>query len=55
LPGLYANTPIGIAIAKGDPALLQLINNFVADYVKSGAYEANYKKWWGATNVPPKL
>lgn len=55
LPGLYANTPIGIAIAKGDPALLQFINGFVADYIKSGAYEANYKKWWGEKNPPPKL
>jgi polar amino acid transport system substrate-binding protein len=55
LPGLYANTPIGIAIAKGDPALLQFVNGFVADYIKSGNYELNYKKWWGTKNTPPKL
>lgn len=55
LPTLYGNTPIGIAMAKGDPALLRFVNGFVADYVKSGAYVANYKKWWGAKAVPPPL
>lgn len=55
LPTMYGNTPIGIAMTKGDPALLQFVNNFVADYVKSGAYAANYKKWWGAKAVPPAL
>jgi len=55
LPTMYGNTPIGIAMAKGDPALLQFVNGFVADYVKSGAYAANYRKWWGAKAVPPTL
>ncbi|WP_432721786.1 transporter substrate-binding domain-containing protein [Jeongeupia wiesaeckerbachi] len=55
LPGLYSNDPIGIGIAKGDPAFLKTINDFVADYVKSGAYESNYKKWWGKSANPPKL
>jgi polar amino acid transport system substrate-binding protein len=55
LPTMYGNTPIGIAMAKGDPALLQFVNGFVADYIKSGAYAANYKKWWGAKAVPPAL
>jgi polar amino acid transport system substrate-binding protein len=55
LPGLYSNNPIGIATAKGDPAFLALINDFVADYIRSGAYAANYKKWWGDKATPPKL
>jgi polar amino acid transport system substrate-binding protein len=55
LPALYGNTPIGIAMAKGDPALLQFVNGFVADYVKSGAYAANYRKWWGGKAAPPAL
>jgi polar amino acid transport system substrate-binding protein len=55
LPGLYANTPIGIAMAKGDPALLAFVNNFVAGYVQSGAYAANYRKWWGANASVPML
>lgn len=53
LPTMYGNTPIGIAMAKGDPAMLKFVNGFVADYIKSGAYAANYKKWWGAKAVPP--
>ncbi|CAN7402552.1 transporter substrate-binding domain-containing protein [Massilia sp. LjRoot122] len=55
LPATYGNTPIGIAMAKGDPALLNFVNAFVADYIKSGAYAANYKKWWGSKSVPPAL
>jgi polar amino acid transport system substrate-binding protein len=55
LPAMYGNTPIGIAMAKGDPALLKFVNGFVADYIKSGAYAANYKKWWGAKTVAPAL
>jgi polar amino acid transport system substrate-binding protein len=55
LPTLYGNTPIGIAMAKGDPALLQFVNGFVTDYIRSGAYAANYKKWWGNKAVPPAL
>jgi polar amino acid transport system substrate-binding protein len=55
LPEMYGNTPIGIAMAKGDPALLKFVNGFVSDYIKSGAYAANYRKWWGSKAVPPAL
>jgi polar amino acid transport system substrate-binding protein len=55
LPELYSNSPIGIAMAKGDPALLKFVNTFVSDYIKSGAYAANYKKWWGVKTAPPVL
>ena len=55
LPQMYGNTPIGIAMAKGDPALLKFVNGFVSDYIRSGAYAANYRKWWGSKAVPPAL
>jgi polar amino acid transport system substrate-binding protein len=55
LPALYGNTPIGIAMAKGDPALLKFVNGFVSDYIKSGAYAANYRKWWGSKTAAPAL
>ena len=55
LPGLYSNDPIGIAVAKGDPEFVRWLDMFVSDYIQSGAYEANYKKWWGETANPPKL
>ena len=55
LPTMYGNTPIGIAMAKGDPALLKFVNGFVSDYIRSGAYAANYRKWWGSKAVPPVL
>jgi len=55
LPTLYSNAPIGIAMAKGDPALLGFVNGFVSHYIQSGAYAANYKKWWGSKAAPPAL
>ena len=55
LPGLYSNDPISIAVAKGDPEFVRWLDMFVSDYIESGAYEANYKKWWGDTANPPKL
>jgi ABC-type amino acid transport substrate-binding protein len=55
LPGLYSNDPIGIAVAKGDPDFVRWLDMFVSEYIESGAYEANYKKWWGETANPPKL
>ncbi|WP_106755005.1 transporter substrate-binding domain-containing protein [Pannonibacter carbonis] len=55
LPGLYSNDPIGIAVAKGDPHFTRWLDMFVSDYIQSGAYEANYKKWWGEESNPPAL
>lgn len=55
LPGLYSNDPIGIAVAKGDPEFVRWLDMFVSDYIQSGAYAANYKKWWGETANPPEL
>ncbi len=55
IPGLYSNDPIGIAVAKGDPEFVRWLDMFVSDYIQSGAYEANYKKWWGETANPPQL
>jgi polar amino acid transport system substrate-binding protein len=55
LPGLYSNDPIGIAVAKGDPEFVRWLDMFVSEYIQSGAYEANYKKWWGETANPPVL
>jgi polar amino acid transport system substrate-binding protein len=55
LAGLYSNDPIGIAVAKGDPEFVRWLDMFVSDYIQSGAYEANYKKWWGAESNPPAL
>ena len=55
LPGLYSNDPIGIAVAKGDIEFVRWLDMFVSDYIQSGAYEANYKKWLGETANPPAL
>ena len=55
LPGLFSNDPIGIAVAKGDPEFVRWLDMFVSDYIQSGSYAANYKKWWGPESNPPAL
>ena len=55
LPGLHSNDPIGIAIAQGDPDFQRWIDMWVSHYIQSGAYEANYRKWWGDDANPPAL
>ena len=55
LAGLYSNDPIGIAVAKGDIEFVRWLDMFVSDYIQSGAYAANYKKWWGESANPPTL
>ena len=55
LAGLYSNDPISIAVAKGDTEFVRWLDMFVSDYIQSGAYAANYKKWWGETANPPEL
>jgi ABC-type amino acid transport substrate-binding protein len=55
IPGLFSNDPISIAVAKGDPEFVRWLDMFVSDYIQSGAYEANYKKWWGENANPPAL
>ncbi|ATU94690.1 transporter substrate-binding domain-containing protein [Phyllobacterium zundukense] len=55
LEGLYSNDPIGIAVAKGDPEFVRWLDMFVSDYIQSGAYDTNYKKWWGEKANPPAL
>ncbi len=55
LAGLYSNDPIGIAVAKGDVEFVRWLDMFVSDYIQSGAYSANYKKWWGESANPPEL
>ena len=47
--------------AMASPALdaadlrVRWLDMFVSDYIQSGAYEANYKKWWGESANPPTL
>lgn len=55
LKGLYSNEPISIGIPKGHLEFVRWVDLFVSDYINSGAYEANYKKWWGANANPPVL
>ena len=51
-PG-FAEQYFGIAVAKGNKALLEQINKGLDEAVKSGAYQKVYEKWFGGQ--APKL
>lgn len=55
LPELYLSGPIAMGIAKGNPDFVQWVNDFISTYISSGAYEAQYRKWWGNDTDPPVL
>ena len=47
LPNIYTSDPECIGVAKGDLEFVRYLDMFVSDYISSGAYQANYKKWFG--------
>lgn len=55
LPELYFSGPIAMGIAKGNPSFLEWVNRFVTEYVTSGTYDSQFRKWWGADSDPPRL
>ena len=38
-------------VRKGEPNFLRWLDIFVSQYISSGAYAANYMKWWGVEPV----
>jgi len=52
LPELYTSDAICIGVRKGEAAFLRWLDMFVSQYVSSGAYRDNYRKWWGAEPPP---
>jgi ABC-type amino acid transport substrate-binding protein len=48
---LLTSDPIAIGMRKGEPNLQRWIDMFVSQYISSGAYKANYTKWWGTEPV----
>jgi ABC-type amino acid transport substrate-binding protein len=47
LPQIYTSDPEAIGVAKGDLEFVRYLDMFVSNYISSGAYQANYKKWFG--------
>jgi polar amino acid transport system substrate-binding protein len=47
LPNIYTSDPEAIGVAKGDLEFVRYLDMFVSNYISSGAYQANYKKWFG--------
>lgn len=55
MPGEFLSGYIGMGLSKNEPELLIWINGFIADYISSGDFEQNYKKWWGENSIAPDL
>lgn len=55
LPDSYESGDIAVGIKKGQPDLVDWVNDFVAEYIHSGDYSKSYKKWWGQDSMPPDL
>ena len=43
----YTSDPFCFGVRNGDLGFALYLDMFVSNYVSSGAYHANYRKWWG--------
>ena len=55
MPQEFLSGDIGMGISKGEPELLNWVNQNIADYINSGDFEKYYHKWWGEDAVAPDL
>ncbi|WDU59594.1 substrate-binding periplasmic protein [Pseudemcibacter aquimaris] len=55
MPGEFLSGDIGMGMAKGEVALQNWTNEFIADYIASGEFARTYHKWWGDESTPPDL
>ena len=47
LPRMHTSDAICFGVRKGDPGFLRWLDLFISEYVRSGQYRENYRKWWG--------
>ncbi len=43
----YTSDAEALGVKKGDPEFLRFLDMFVSMYISSGAYQANYQRWFG--------
>jgi len=55
LPGIFVAGDVAMGVKKGQPEFLAYLNDFIADYIASGEYEKNIKRWWGEDAEIPEL
>lgn len=55
MPGTFVSGDVAMGVGKGQPEYLAYLNEFIADYIATGAYAANIHKWWGAGAEIPDL
>lgn len=55
LPGIFVAGDIAMGVKKGQPEFMDYLNKFIAEYIASGEYEKNIKRWWGEDAEIPEL
>ncbi len=55
LPGIFVSGDVAMGVKKGQPEYLEYLNDFIAEYINSGEYEKNIKRWWGEDAEIPNL
>lgn len=49
----FSSEPFGIGVGKGNPKLMDVVNETLRDAWKSGAYQKLYKQWFGFAPTSP--
>lgn len=55
MPGVFVSGNIAMGVRKGQPEYVAYLNEFIAEYIRSGEYEKNIKRWWGDDAEIPEL
>ncbi|MDG1859483.1 MAG: transporter substrate-binding domain-containing protein, partial [Emcibacteraceae bacterium] len=55
MPGIFVSGDVAMGVQKGQPEYKAYLNEFIAEYISSGAYVANIQKWWGEDAEIPNL
>lgn len=48
----HTSDAICFGVRKGEPGFLRWLDMFISEYVRTGAYEESYRKWWGRDPSP---
>ena len=55
MPGVFVSGDIAMGVRKDQPEYLEYLNGFITEYISSGEYEKNIKRWWGDAAEIPEL
>ena len=55
MPGVFVGGDVAMGVRKGQPEYKAYLNDFIAEYIASGQYVENIKRWWGQDAEIPEL